>query len=53
MCGATPAMEMEMEMECATPISKRARVAPSATTPSGGVLVVGGDGSGDRAPSRS
>ena len=42
-----------MEMECATPISKRAREAPSATTPSGGVLVAVGEGSGKCALPRS
>ncbi|XP_045088161.1 putative F-box/FBD/LRR-repeat protein At1g78760 [Aegilops tauschii subsp. strangulata] len=44
---------MEVEMECAARSTKRSKVAPPATPPSGGVLVVGGDGSGDRAPSRS
>ena len=40
-------------MESAARSIKRSRVAPPATPLSGGVLVVGGDGSGDRAPSRS
>ena len=40
-------------MESAARSIKRSRVAPPATTPSGGALVVGGDGSGERAPSRS
>ena len=40
-------------MESAARSIKRSRVAPPVTLPSGGVLVVGGDGSGDRAPSRS
>ena len=46
-------MEMEMEMECATPSSKRAIVAPPATLPSGGVLVTVVEGSGRRALPRS
>ena len=46
-------MEMEMEMECATPSSKRVRVAPSATPPSGGVFVAVGEGSGKCALPRS
>ena len=40
-------------MESAARSIKRSRVAPPAMPLSGGVLVVGGDGSGDRAPSRS
>ena len=40
-------------MESASRSIKRSRVVPLATPPSGGVLLVGGDGSGDRAPSRS
>ncbi|XP_073355593.1 F-box/LRR-repeat protein At5g02910-like [Aegilops tauschii subsp. strangulata] len=40
-------------MESAARSIKRSRVAPPATLLSGGVLVVGGDGSGNRAPSRS
>ena len=42
-----------MEMECATHRSKRARVAPSATLPSGGVVVAVGEGSGKCALPRS
>ena len=49
--GATAAMEVEME--CAARSTKRSRVAPPATPPSRGVLVVGAEGRGDRAPSRS
>ena len=49
--GATAAMEVEME--CAARSTKRSRVAPPATPPSRGVLVVGVEGSGDRASSRS
>ena len=44
---------MEVEMESAARSINRLRVAPPATPLSGGVLVVGGDGSDDRAPSRS
>ena len=40
-------------MESAARSIKRSRVVPPATPPSGGVLAVRGDGSGDRAPSRS
>ena len=39
-------------MESAARSFKRSRVAPPATPLSGGVLVIEGDGSGDRAPSR-
>ena len=51
MGGATPATEVEMESAARS--IKRLRVAPPATLLSGGVLVAGGDGSGDRAPSWS
>ena len=42
-----------MEMECATRSSKRARVAPPAMPPSGGVLVAVVEGSGKCALPRS
>ena len=51
MGGATPGMEVEME--CLARSTKRSKVAPPGMLPSGGVLVVGGDGSSDRAPSQS
>ena len=47
--GATAAMEVEMESAARS--TKRSRVAPPATPPSRGVLVVGAEGRGDRAPS--
>ena len=49
--GTTAAIEVEMES--AAHSIKSSRVVPPAMPPSGGVLVVRGDGSGDRAPSRS
>ena len=51
MGGATLATEVEMESDARR--IRRSRVVPPAMPPSGGVVVVGGDGSGDRAPSRS
>ena len=49
--GATAAMEVEMESAARS--TKRSRVAPPATPPSRCVLVVGAEGRGDHAASRS